>query len=167
MKPLINRLIVRCTRKTMPECTVQETPRQSAATLIVNGQNEVLLVHKAYGRRVYGLPGGGVDPGELPTQAAVREAREELGVKVRLEYQIGLYYLRGGGLPDQHATVYFATIVSGQLHVVDPSEIQAVGWHDLHGLPALLNNDARAAVDDFIRQRRGVLREVERRVYPV
>ncbi len=27
-KPLINRLIVRCTRKTMPECTVQETPRQ-------------------------------------------------------------------------------------------------------------------------------------------
>ena len=146
---------------------MKEAPRQSAATLIVNDLNEVLLVHKAYGRRVYGLPGGGVDPGELPVHAAVREAREELGVEVRLEYQIGLYFLRGGALPDQYASVYFATIISGDPHVVDRGEIQAVGWHELYRLPALLNNDARAAADDFMRQQRGVLRQVERRVYPV
>lgn len=146
---------------------MKEAPRQSAATLIVNDQNEVLLVHKAYGRRVYGLPGGGVEPDELPVYAAVREAREELGVEVRLEYQIGLYFLRGGGLPDQYASVYFATIISGDPRVVDPDEIQAVGWHDLNELPTLLNNDARAAADDFMRQQRGVLREVKRQVYPV
>lgn len=82
-------------------------------------------------------------------------------------YQIGLYYVRGGGLPDQYASVYFATIVSGDPHVVDPDEIQAVGWHDLNELAAPLNNDARAAAADFMRQQHGVLREVKRQVYPV
>ncbi len=103
-----------------------ELPPQSAATLVVNAQNEVLLVHKAYGGRVYGLPGGVVDPGELPIQAAVREAREEVGVEVCLEYQLGFYHLRGGGRPDQYASVYVASIVSGEPHVVDPREISEI-----------------------------------------
>ena len=60
-----------------------------------------------------------------------------------------------------------ATIISGDPHLVDRNEIQAVGWHSLNELPALLNNDARAAADDFMRQQRGALREVKRQVYPV
>jgi hypothetical protein len=47
---------------------------------------------------------------------------------------------------------------------VDPNEIQAIGWHDLNVLPALLNNDARVAAEDFLRQQRGVLRQVERQL---
>ncbi len=142
-----------------------ELPPQSAATLIVNAKNEVLLVHKAYGGRVYGLPGGVVDPGELPVQAAVREAREEIGVEVRLEYQLGVYHLRGGGRPEQYSTVYVATIVSGEPHVVDPREISKIGWYGLDALPTLLNNDAIAATEDFSRGQRGVLRVATRNNY--
>lgn len=148
------------------QCRMPELPPQSAATLIVNAKNEVLLVHKAYGERVYGLPGGVVDPGELPTQAAVREAREEVGVEVRLEYQLGLYHLRGGRRPDQYASVYVATIVSGDPYVVDLQEISKIGWYGLDALPTLLNNDAVAATEDFLRGQRGVLRVVMRKNHP-
>lgn len=144
-----------------------QLPSQSAGTLIINDKNEILLVHKAYGGRVYGLPGGVVDPGELPIHAAVREAQEEIGVEVRLEYQIGLYHLRGGGRPEQYASVYVATIVSGEPHVVDLREISDIGWYTLDDLPTLLNNDAIAATEDFLGGRRGVLRVVTRKDYPV
>lgn len=144
-----------------------QLPPQSAATLITNNKNEILLVHKAYGGRVYGLPGGVVDPGELPVQTAVREAREEVGVEVHLEYQLGLYHLRGGGRPDQYASVYVATIVSGEPHVVNLREISKIGWYGLNALPTLLNNDAIAATEDFLGGRRGVLRVVTRNNYPI
>ena len=36
------------------------------------------------GRTYYTVPGGGVEAGETPEQAAVREAREELGLDVEL-----------------------------------------------------------------------------------
>lgn len=39
----------------------------------------VLLVRHSYGRPVWGLPGGGMDRGERPEQAAAREIGEELG----------------------------------------------------------------------------------------
>ncbi|MGW0044886.1 NUDIX hydrolase [Rhodococcus sp. NPDC003348] len=47
----------------------------------------------------FALPGGGVDPGESPQQAAVRELAEELGVQAPAESVLGLlddYVTRSG-----------------------------------------------------------------------
>ncbi len=57
-------------------------PREEATLLFVVRDGQVLLIHKKRGigaGKVNG-PGGRVDPGETPVQAAVREVREELGV---------------------------------------------------------------------------------------
>jgi 8-oxo-dGTP diphosphatase len=47
------------------------------------------------GRRYHTLPGGGCEPGERPEDAAVREAREELGVSVQLVGLAAIVHFRG------------------------------------------------------------------------
>ena len=59
-------------------------PRVRARVVIVDGPRVALIRRVRAGRTYYLFPGGGVERGETPEQAAVREAREELGVAVEL-----------------------------------------------------------------------------------
>lgn len=115
-------------------------------------------------RRKYGLPGGVVEPGETPSQAAVREAKEETGVEVRLEYLVGVYHVFGGGKPDQVSTVFKARVAVGVPHIAQPSEVLRLEWAEPGTRPSPVLNDVRAALADFWAGRRGVMREVERLV---
>ena len=74
------------------------------AGIVLIEDNKVALIerHRA-GLHYFVFPGGGVDEGESPEQAAIREAMEELGIEVAIkqkvaEIQIGrksrqVYYL--------------------------------------------------------------------------
>lgn len=57
--------------------------KQSAGLAIIY-DNKILLAHTTsrgwYGS--YGIPKGGIDPGESPLEAALRETQEEVGIKV-------------------------------------------------------------------------------------
>jgi mutator protein MutT len=55
--------------------------------VVVRG-DEVLVITPA-GRRVTGLPKGGLEPGETPEQAAAREVREETGVVATVREPLG------------------------------------------------------------------------------
>ena len=56
---------------------------RSAAILIQNNSLALMERHRD-GRHYFTFPGGGMDAGETPEQAVVREVREELGIDVRL-----------------------------------------------------------------------------------
>lgn len=57
---------------------------RSAANLIpVTTDNKFLIMHEFKGVWVWGFPGGMIEPGETPMQAAKRECEEELGIKVK------------------------------------------------------------------------------------
>jgi 8-oxo-dGTP pyrophosphatase MutT (NUDIX family) len=47
-------------------------------------RDKKFLVVQEYGCQGYWLPGGGIDAGEMPTTAALRECVEEVGVRVKL-----------------------------------------------------------------------------------
>src|SRR5258707_14543061 len=55
------------------------TPRVAAGVLIRDGSDRVLLVKPSY-KAGWEIPGGYVEPGESPKQAARREVHEELGI---------------------------------------------------------------------------------------
>ena len=55
--------------------------RLSCGVVILNPDRELLLCHVT-GQNHWDLPKGGIDPGETPLQAALRETREEAGLQL-------------------------------------------------------------------------------------
>jgi len=55
-----------------------------AAVIVVDGTSIALIERVREGRRYYLFPGGQVELGETPEDAAIREAREELGLDVEI-----------------------------------------------------------------------------------
>ena len=59
------------------------------AGIILIQENKVALIERQRaGLDYYVFPGGGVDEGESPEQAAVREAMEELGIDVLIKQKV-------------------------------------------------------------------------------
>lgn len=56
--------------------------RASSATLIMTNQAGEALIVKAHYKPHWTFPGGVIDPGETPLQAACRETYEEVGIEV-------------------------------------------------------------------------------------
>ena len=74
-----------------PENESWQPGRGRAGALII--QEQKLLTYNVQGDRQYWrIPGGGVEPGETPEQAARRELREELSLEVTLQLGFGPYF---------------------------------------------------------------------------
>jgi 8-oxo-dGTP diphosphatase len=111
-------------------------PKVAVGTVIDAGESRVVLIQRSiepgYGKWVF--PGGYVDRGELLEAAAVREAREECGLEVRIEGLINLYSYTGR---TPIIVAYAATIAGGSLTAADEAldarvfERSAIPWHDL------------------------------------
>jgi ADP-ribose pyrophosphatase YjhB (NUDIX family) len=124
-------------------------PKVAVGTVITRPNRDIVLVKRAiepgYGKWVF--PGGYVDRGEEVTLAAIREAREEAGLDVRLDRLIGIYSYAGR---TPIIIVYAATIVGGEL-VVDEEGLEA-RWFAPTALPwdELAFLSTREALRDFL-----------------
>lgn len=93
-------------------------PKLAVGTVIADAQGRVVLIRRAIepGYGLWVFPGGYVDRGEEVPLAAVREAREESGLDVRLNELLGVYSY-AGRVPV--IIVYSATPIGGTLEVDD------------------------------------------------
>lgn len=62
----------------------------SAFGIIVDEQRQVLLCHRT-DVDLWNLPGGGVEKGETPRQAVMREVKEETGFDAEVRWLAGIY----------------------------------------------------------------------------
>ena len=86
------------------------------------------------------LPGGGIEFGEDPEEAMVREVQEETGLRVRSGGIAGVDSLvvpNGGGATHSLRIIYFAEVVGGALRNEVDGSTDLCAWHDLHAVQSL------------------------------
>lgn len=129
-------------------------PKVAVGTIIRTGDGRVVLVRRAIepGYGLWVFPGGYVDHGEQVTDAAVREAREESGLEVRIERLVNIYSY-GGTSPI--IIVYAASILGGEL-CTDEECLEArlftaaeIPWE------ALAFRSTREALEEYLKTRAG------------
>lgn len=91
-------------------------------------EGRVLLVLNRH-RACWELPGGMIDPGETPYEAAVRELREETGLECRALALTGYARFRLGGRTE-YGALYRADAVPGEDRFTPNEEIAATRWWD-------------------------------------
>ncbi|WP_275408548.1 NUDIX hydrolase [Planosporangium mesophilum] len=128
-------------------------PRPTGGVVVVDA-DRFLALRRAREPKAgqWELPSGFCDGWEHPVDAAVREAREELGVTVELGAFLGMYLDRydhqGEALPVLDC-FWLARVVDGPI-VINPVEALEFAWLPLRDPPALafssMDRAIRAAV---------------------
>ncbi len=124
-------------------------PKVAVGTIIRAGDDGIVLVRRAIdpGYGLWVFPGGYVDRGEKLEEAAIREAKEECGLDVRLERLLNVYSYRGR---TPVIVVYTAGIVGGALTVADDESLE-VGTFTADRIPwdALAFESTREALREY------------------
>lgn len=117
---------------------------------VIVREKQILLAHwNARGRSGWTLPGGGVEPGEDPYDAAIREIQEETGFQASIDQMLGVDSIvvnarsrRRAGKPAEAPLqnvriVYQASIVGGALRSEVDGTTDEAKWFDLSEVKSL------------------------------
>ena len=127
------------------------TPRVAAGVLFRDARGRVLLVKPTY-KDGWDIPGGYVEPGESPKQAAHREVLEELGIEPPIGRLLVVDWAPHPSEGDKVLFIFDGGHVSDSVHppVSAADEIETVRFWDVErlgeALPVRLRDRVRSAL---------------------
>jgi len=111
----------------------------SAFAIVLDWRNRILLAHRR-DMDLWDLPGGGLEPDELPTEAAIRETKEETGLDVRVDRLFAV-----ANTPDNRmAFAFYCHAIGGAMTTGEESD--DVRFFSLDKLPENLSPRKRALI---------------------
>lgn len=124
-----------------------------AAGVLLVRDDTVLLAQRAHEpwTGYWAIPGGFVDLGEHPEDAARREMREELGVETVISHVLGVYLRQPPGSDWIQTTLYLG--VTNDEPAVADGEVLAVRWFHLGALPDRLVPGDEERIGDYMNSR--------------
>lgn len=129
-----------------------------AAAVAFDRAGRVLLVEDCHeGERHFALPGGSLEPGETPREAAAREFAEECGIVAEIGELIGVYV----SMPYTFTSFVFLATATDDVELrPDLGEVFGASWCDPRQLPEPRRTITSAAIRDAVAGVRGVYREL-------
>ncbi|HEY0695534.1 MAG TPA: NUDIX hydrolase [Kribbella sp.] len=108
-------------------------PRVAAGVLFFDEQDRVLLVVPSY-KDYRDIPGGYLEHGETPTEAAAREVEEELGIKPPIGRLLVADWAPNDSEGDKLLFLFDGGVLSSDLRAnirLAPDELTAYSFHDV------------------------------------
>jgi 8-oxo-dGTP diphosphatase len=107
--------------------------RAAVAALIFDEQGRILLFRHTYRKFEWGIPAGGLEYGEQPEKAIVREFLEETKIQIKVEK---LFLAESSKEDHNISLIYLCKIVSGTFK--ESFEISEMKYFDVDDLPQML-----------------------------
>ncbi|WP_318201073.1 NUDIX hydrolase [Streptomyces sp. SCL15-4] len=115
----------------------ETTTKPGISAAIITSGDRVLMVRRRVkeGELSWQFPAGGIEEGETPEEAAVRETLEETGLKVEAVSLIGQRVHPKTGREMSYTA---CRVIDGEAHVADEDELDSVAWVTLAEIPGLV-----------------------------
>ena len=117
---------------------MKPTKYRTSRCILKSGSEFLLVVHnnsQGINRGIWGLPGGRIDWGERPMEAARRELYEELTVELAELHDVGAWSYKG------HSHKIYGTVFTGKIGRVDDNEILDINWFTLDDVRQLAESN--------------------------